>query len=180
MIQCLANREICKSVICGIVPQAGEWRFKFCASGECLGGSDGEIVRENWTLNNDTERRIQMNTEETDIKNTDEYIEKLFCGRGLSSLQVATAVADVASVPLGEIRNDTESSDPKVTDARDLAMYLARKCTSNSLPEIAGFFNCMHALILFKVSEMRRRLLAEDSLRGRFDLIVARLQDICK
>ena len=81
-----------------------------------------------------------MNTEETNVTNTDEYIEELFCGRGLSPLQVATAVADVASVPLDEICNGTESSDPKVTNARALAMYLARKCISNSLPDIAGFF----------------------------------------
>ena len=121
-----------------------------------------------------------MNTEETNVKNTDEYIEELFCGRGLSPLQVVTVVADVASVPLDKIYNCTKSSDQKVTDARGLAMYLARKCTSNSLPDIAGFFNCTHAAILFKVSEMRRRLLAEDSLRGQLDLIVARLQDICK
>ena len=121
-----------------------------------------------------------MNTEETNVKNTDEYIEELFCGRRLSPLQVATAVADVASVPLDEICKDTELSDTKVTDARGLAMYLARKCTTNSLPDIADYFNCTHALILFKISEMRRRLLAEDSLRGQLDLIVARLQDMCK
>ena len=121
-----------------------------------------------------------MNTEETNVKNTDEYIEELFCGRGLSPLQVATAVADVTSVPLDEICNCNKTHEQKVADARGLAIYLARKCTSNSLPDIAGFFNRTHAAILFKVHEIRNRLLVDDPLRGQLDLIVARLQDICK
>ena len=116
-----------------------------------------------------------MNPKETNVKITDEYLEELFCGRKLNPLQVATAVADVTAVPLDEICSSTKSSDSKVTDARRLAMYLARKCTSSSLPEIARFFKCTHALIISKVRELRKRLLADDSLRGQIDLVVARL-----
>ena len=120
-----------------------------------------------------------MNTEETNI-NTDEYLEELFHECNLNPLQVAAAVTDVTSVPLNKICDGNESSDPKVTNARALAMCLARKCTSHSLLKIAKFFKCTHPLIIFKVKEVGKRLLAEDSLRSQLDLIVARMQDMCE
>ena len=95
-------------------------------------------------------------------------------------LQVATAVADVTSVPLDEICNRNKTHDQKVADARGLAIYLARNCTVQSLPEIAAFFKCTHVQILSISKKMRTRLLADDSLRGQLDAIVVRIHDRVK
>ena len=95
-------------------------------------------------------------------------------------LQVATAVADVTSVPLDKICNCNKTHDQKVADARGLAIYLARKCTVQSLPEIAVFFKCTHVQILSISKKIRNRLLSDDSLRGQLDAIVARMHAMFK
>ena len=95
-------------------------------------------------------------------------------------LQVATAVADVTLVPLDEICNRNKTHDQKVADARGLAIYLARKCTVQSLPEIAAFFKCTHVQILSISKKICNRLLADDSLRRQLDAIVARMHAMFK
>ena len=95
-------------------------------------------------------------------------------------LQVATAVADVTSVPLDEICNRNKTHDQKVADARGLAIYLARNCTVQSLPEIAAFFKCTHVQILSISKKIRNRLLVDEPLRGQLDSIVARMRDRLK
>ena len=48
-----------------------------------------------------------------------------------------------------------------LTDARQLAMYVARKCTTLSLPTIAAAFNRTHAAVIVGVKECEKRLSRE-------------------
>ena len=48
-----------------------------------------------------------------------------------------------------------------LTDARQLAMYVARKCTTLSLPEIATAFNRTHAAVIVGVKQCEKRLCRE-------------------
>lgn len=45
-----------------------------------------------------------------------------------------------------------------LTDARQLAMYVARKCTTLSLPEIATAFNRTHVALICGVKQCEKRL----------------------
>ena len=48
-----------------------------------------------------------------------------------------------------------------LTDARQLAMYVARKCTTLSLPTIAASFNRTHAAVIVGVKQCEKRLSRE-------------------
>ena len=48
-----------------------------------------------------------------------------------------------------------------LTDARQLAMYVARKCTTLSLPTIAASFNRTHAAVIVGVKQCEKRLCRE-------------------
>ena len=48
-----------------------------------------------------------------------------------------------------------------LTDARQLAMYVARKCTTLSLPTIAESFNRTHAAVIVGVKQCEKRLSRE-------------------
>ena len=48
-----------------------------------------------------------------------------------------------------------------LTDARQLAMYVARKCTTLSLPTIAAAFNRTHAAVIVGAKECEKRLSRE-------------------
>lgn len=48
-----------------------------------------------------------------------------------------------------------------LTDARQLAMYVARKCTTLSLPEIATAFNRTHVALICGVKQCEKRLSRE-------------------
>lgn len=54
-----------------------------------------------------------------------------------------------------------------LTDARQLAMYVARKCTTLSLPEIATAFNRTHVALICGVKQCEKRLNRESRETGR-------------
>lgn len=65
----------------------------------------------------------------------------------------------ISSVSHGRIA--LEQAGDALTDARQLAMYVARKCTTLSLPTIAASFNRTHAAVIVGVKQCEKRLCRE-------------------
>ena len=62
-----------------------------------------------------------------------------------------------------------------IVTPRQLAMYIARKYTNKSLPEIAKLFDKQHATIIHGVKTIEKRLDVEDNLKGDLVEIVNQL-----
>ena len=60
-----------------------------------------------------------------------------------------------------------------IVTPRQLAMYIARKFTTRSLPEIAKLFDKTHATIIHGVRNIEKRLDVEDELRTMLSEILS-------
>ena len=69
-------------------------------------------------------------------------------------------IQDVACRKFGVTREDLLSNkrSDALTEARQLAMYVARKCTTLSLPTIAASFNRTHVAVIVGVKQCEKRL----------------------
>ena len=62
-----------------------------------------------------------------------------------------------------------------IVTPRQLAMYISRKYTNKSLPEVAKMFDKTHATILHGVKNISKRLDVEPELRHSFETIISEL-----
>ena len=69
-------------------------------------------------------------------------------------------IQGVACRKFGVTREDllSDKRSDALTDARQLAMYVARKCTTLSLPTIAASFNRTHVAVIIGVKQCEKRL----------------------
>ena len=100
-----------------------------------------------------------------------DFIEKEQSLRKLSIEEIQTAVAKKYNVSMAQILS-TERTQSIVTP-RQLAMYISRKFTTKSLPEIATLFDKTHATIIHGVKNIEKRLDVETDLKISLEEILA-------
>lgn len=92
-----------------------------------------------------------------------DFIEKEQSLKKLTIKEIQTAVSKKYNVTINQILS-LERTQTLVTP-RQLAMYISRKYTTKSLPEIAEEFGKTHATIIHGVKSIQKRLDVEEDLR---------------
>ena len=106
----------------------------------------------------------------TEIKNEilahllKDFIEKEQHLKKLTIEEIQTAVAKKYNVSIAQILSPERTQS--IVTPRQLSMYIARKFTTRSLPEIAKFFDKTHATIIHGVRNIEKRLDVEDDLKA--------------
>lgn len=93
-----------------------------------------------------------------------DFIEKEQNLKKLTIEEIQQAVAKKYNVSIAQILSP-ERTQSLVTP-RQLSMYIARKFTTKSLPEIAKVFDKTHATIIHGVKNIEKRLDVEDDLKA--------------
>ena len=89
--------------------------------------------------------------------------------------QIVNCVAEVISVPVERIFR--KPRDAKASTAQIIAMYLAIRCTSKSLPELCSIFGyASPGSFICRVKRAELLLKADEDLRSGFNSIVAKLK----
>jgi len=100
-----------------------------------------------------------------------DFIEKEKTQKKVTIEEIQTAVATAYSVSLSQILSSDRTAS--IVTPRQLAMYITRKFTSKSLPEIAKKFEKTHATILHGVKTISKRLDVEDELKTMLEKIIS-------
>lgn len=99
------------------------------------------------------------------------YIEKEKSLRKLTIQEIQQSIAKRYGVSIEQILS-SERTQSLVTP-RQMAMYISRKFTQKSLPEIAKSFEKSHATILHGVKTIEKRLEVEPDLKSSLEEILA-------
>ena len=100
-----------------------------------------------------------------------DFIEKEQSLRKLSIEEIQTAVAKKYNVSMAQILSPDRTQS--IVTPRQLAMYIARKFTTKSLPEIAKLFDKTHATIIHGVRNIEKRLDVENDLKITLEEILS-------
>ena len=100
-----------------------------------------------------------------------DFIEKEQSLRKLSIEEIQTAVAKKYNVSMAQILSSERTQS--IVTPRQLAMYIARKFTTKSLPEIAKLFDKTHATIIHGVRNIEKRLDVESDLKITLEEILS-------
>ena len=100
-----------------------------------------------------------------------DFIEKEQSLRKLSIEEIQTAVAKKYNVSMAQILSPERTQS--IVTPRQLAMYIARKFTTKSLPEIAKLFEKTHATIIHGVRNIEKRLDVENDLKITLEEILS-------
>ena len=100
-----------------------------------------------------------------------DFIEKEQSLRKLSIEEIQTAVAKKYNVSMAQILSAERTQS--IVTPRQLAMYIARKFTTKSLPEIAKLFDKTHATIIHGVRNIEKRLDVENDLKVILEKILS-------
>lgn len=100
-----------------------------------------------------------------------DFIEKEQTMKKVTIKEIQTSIARRFGVTIDQILS-LERTQSIVTP-RQLAMYVSRKFTTNSLPEIATAFEKTHATIVHGVKNIEKRLDVESDLRATLSEILA-------
>jgi len=93
-----------------------------------------------------------------------DFIEKEQHLKKLTIEEIQTAVAKKYNVSIAQILSSERTQS--IVTPRQLSMYIARKFTTKSLPEIAKFFDKTHATIIHGVRNIEKRLDVEEDLKA--------------
>ena len=93
-----------------------------------------------------------------------DFIEKEKSLKKLTIEEIQTAVAKKYNVSIAQILSSERTQS--IVTPRQLSMYIARKFTTRSLPEIAKFFDKTHATIIHGVRNIEKRMDVEDDLKA--------------
>jgi len=122
--------------------------------------------------------KIMMMMDPTIVLNSDmltrlfkDLIEKEKKQKNVTIEEIQTAVATYYSVTLSQILSSDRTAS--IVTPRQLAMYITRKFTSKSLPEIAKKFDKTHATILHGVKAITKRLDVERELKESLEKIIS-------
>lgn len=102
-----------------------------------------------------------------------DFIEKEQSLKNLTIEEIQTVVSKKYAVTIPQILSP-ERTQSLVTP-RQLSMYIARKFTTKSLPEIARAFDKKHATIIHGVKNIEKRLDVEEDLKASLSEILATL-----
>lgn len=100
-----------------------------------------------------------------------DFIDNEQTMKKMTILEIQTAVARKFNVDLAQI-NSSERTQSLVTP-RQVAMFISRKYTTNSLEEIGKAFKKKHATILHGVKTIQQRLETESDLKDTVEQILA-------
>ena len=103
-------------------------------------------------------------TKETLSKLLKDFIEKEQTLKKLNIKEIQAVVAKKYSVTIAQILSAERTQS--IVTPRQLAMYIARKFTTKSLPEIAKLFEKTHATIIHGVKNIEKRLDVESDLKA--------------
>jgi len=110
-------------------------------------------------------------TEEMLSRLLKDFIEKEKTQKKVTIEEIQTAVANAYSVTLSQILSSDRTAS--IVTPRQLAMYITRKFTNKSLPEIAKKFEKTHATILHGVKTISKRLDVEQELKEMLEKIIS-------
>lgn len=102
-----------------------------------------------------------------------DFIEKEKTQKKVTIEEIQTAVAKAYSVTLSQILSSDRTAS--IVTPRQLAMYITRKFTNKSLPEIAKKFEKTHATILHGVKTIAKRLDVEQELKQSLESIISEI-----
>jgi len=102
-----------------------------------------------------------------------DFIEKEKKQKNLTIEEIQTAVANLYTVSISQILSSDRTAS--IVTPRQLAMYITRKFTNKSLPEIAKKFEKTHATILHGVKTITKRLDVEQELKENLEKILSGL-----
>jgi len=100
-----------------------------------------------------------------------DFIEKEQHLKKLTIEEIQQAVAKKYNVSIAQILSSERTQS--IVTPRQLSMYIARKFTTKSLPEIAKFFDKTHATIIHGVRNIEKRLDVEEDLKATLAEILA-------
>ena len=100
-----------------------------------------------------------------------DFIQKEQTMKKLNIDEIQAAVAKKYSVTMEQLLSPERTQS--VVTPRQLAMYIARKFTTKSLPEIAKMFEKTHATIIHGVRNIEKRLDVESELKSTLAEILA-------
>ena len=100
-----------------------------------------------------------------------DFIEKEKTVRKLTVEEIKTAVAKKYSVTVEQIHS--QDRQQALVTPRQLAMYIARKYSSNTLHTIADSFKKTHATIVHGVKTIEKRIDVEADLKQQLEEIIA-------
>jgi len=93
-----------------------------------------------------------------------DFIEKEQNLKKLTIEEIQQAVSKKYNVSITQILSAERTQS--IVTPRQLAMYIARKFTTKSLPEIAKMFDKTHATIIHGVRNIEKRLDVEEDLKA--------------
>lgn len=99
-----------------------------------------------------------------------DFIEKEQSLRKLTIEEIQTTIARKYNVTLDQILSAERTQS--IVTPRQLAMYIARKFTPKSLPEIAKLFKKTHATVIHGVRNIEKRLDVEEDLKSTLSEIL--------
>ena len=102
-----------------------------------------------------------------------DFIEKEQTLKKLSIEEIQTAVTKKFNISMAQILSPERTQS--IVTPRQLAMYIARKFTTKSLPEIAKLFDKTHATIIHGVRNIEKRIDVEPELKKSLEDILSEL-----
>jgi len=102
-----------------------------------------------------------------------DFIEREKSRKKLTIEEVQTTVSKKFGVTIGQILSPERTAS--LVTPRQLAMYIARKFTTKSLPEIAAKFEKKHATIIHGIKTIEKRMEVEAELKQTMEEILSEL-----
>ena len=156
----------------GMVPPISDSTLNFIASNikSHVRAMEGALGKVNIYSNRDPS---MMMTDETLSYILKDFIEKEKTRKKLTVEEVQNCVCKKYGVSITQILSPERTQS--IVTPRQLAMYISRKFTTRSLPEIAKTFNKSHATIIHGVKNISKRLDVEPELRKTLEELLSDL-----
>ena len=156
----------------GMVPPISDSTLNFIASNikSHVRAMEGALGKVNIYSNRDPS---MMMTDETLSYILKDFIEKEKTRKKLTVEEVQNCVCKKYGVSITQILSPERTQS--IVTPRQLAMYISRKFTTRSLPEIAKTFNKSHATIIHGVKNISKRLDVEPELSKTLEELLSDL-----
>ena len=156
----------------GMFPAVSDSTLKFIASTikSHVRAMEGALAKVNIFSNRDSSMSL---TDEVLSYILKDFIEKEKSRKKLTIEEVQNCVAKKYGVSLSQILSPERTQS--IVTPRQLAMYISRKFTTRSLPEIAKKFEKSHATIIHGVKSITKRLDVEPELKETLEDILSEL-----
>lgn len=156
----------------GMVPQIPDVALEYIADTikSHVRAMEGALHRISIFRTMDPAKELDKNLLSTLLK---DFIEKEQSMKKLTIKEIQTAVANKYSVSLSQILSAERTQS--IVTPRQLAMFISRKFTTKSLPEIANMFEKTHATIIHGVKNIEKRLDVEEDLKITLNEIISEL-----